>query len=132
MRKLDTKDIKVVHSGEDWPFPQSPCSKDMMALLERNERLVSWLQPCSGSLQDQIPAIRVKNTFYSISLRMMKALWRHVRLKKGFQNFERAPYGGLKLRIPNTLLAEKLRTQARFNVSRPPQTISSYLIHPPR
>jgi hypothetical protein len=29
---------------------------------------------------------------------------------------ERAPYGGFKLRIPVALLAEKLRTQSRFNV----------------
>jgi hypothetical protein len=66
---------------------------------------------------DQVPAIKVNGEFYTISLRMMKAIWRHVRLKKGFENVERAPYGGLKLKIPMTLLAEKLRTQSRFNVS---------------
>ena len=48
---------------------------------------------------------------------MMKAIWRHVRLRKGFENVERAPYGGLKLKIPVALLAEKHRTQSRFNVS---------------
>jgi hypothetical protein len=48
---------------------------------------------------------------------MMKAIWRHVRLRKGFNNIERAPYGGLKLKIPTLLLSEKLRTQSRFNVS---------------
>ena len=42
---------------------------------------------------------------------------RHVRLRKGFVNLENAPYGGLKLRIPSTLLVEKMRTQTRFNVS---------------
>jgi len=40
-----------------------------------------------------------------------------VRLRKGFVNLENAPYGGLKLRIPSTLLVEKMRTQTRFNVS---------------
>jgi hypothetical protein len=29
---------------------------------------------------------------------------------------ERAPFGGQKLRIPNLLFVEKMRTQSRFNV----------------
>lgn len=49
---------------------------------------------------------------------MMKSIWRHVRLKKGFVNIESAQYGGMKLRIPQLLFAEKMRTQSRFNVSR--------------
>lgn len=39
-----------------------------------------------------------------------------MRLRKGFQNVERAPFGGQKLRIPNLLFVEKMRTQSRFNV----------------
>ena len=42
---------------------------------------------------------------------------RNVRLKKGFVNVERAPFGGMKLRIPTLLFVEKMRTQSRFNVS---------------
>ena len=34
-----------------------------------------------------------------------------MRLRKGFVNEERAPYGGMKLRIPTTLFVEKMRTQ---------------------
>ena len=41
---------------------------------------------------------------------------RNVRLRKGFVNAERAPFGGLKLRIPTLLFVEKMRTQSRFNV----------------
>ena len=115
---MDMTDVFVVCSGEGWRHRLPPCSKEMMAHLERNEKLVSWLQPVGGSVHEQVPAIRVNGEFYTISLRMMKAIWRHVRLKKGFENVERAPYGGLKLKIPVTLLAEKLRTQSRFNVSR--------------
>lgn len=110
-------DVCVVYTGEEWRHALPPCSKEMMSHLERNEKLVSWLQPLKGTVQDQLPAIRYNDEFYSISLRMMKAIWRHVRLRKGFNNVERAPYGGLKLKIPVTLLAEKLRTQSRFNVS---------------
>ena len=111
MKRLDMTRVAVVYAGEDWPHDQPPCSREMMGHLERNERLVSWLQPLQGSVQDQIPAIRVRSGFYTISLRMMKAIWRHVRLRKGFDNVERAPHGGFKLKIPSMLLAEKLRTQ---------------------
>jgi len=117
MKRVNMSGISVVYSGEDWKFTQPPCSRDMMCYLERNERLVSWLQPPTGDVHDQLPAIKVKDEYFTISLRMMKAIWRHVRLRKGFSNVERAPYGGLKLKIPTSLLSEKLRTQSRFNVS---------------
>jgi hypothetical protein len=42
-----------------------------------------------------------------------------VRLRRGFVNVERAPFGGEKLRIPTLLLEEKMRTQTRFNVRSP-------------
>jgi hypothetical protein len=118
MKRLDMTGVCVVYAGDNWGHEMPPCNKEMVQYLERNERLVSWLQPSVGGVNDQVPAIRVNDTFYTISLRMMKAIWRHVRLRKGFENVERAPYGGLKLKIPMTLLAEKLRTQSRFNVSR--------------
>jgi hypothetical protein len=118
MKRLDMSGICVIYAGEDWRHGLPPCSKEMMRHLERNEKIVSWLQPLNGSVEDQIPAIRVNDSFYSMSLRMMKAIWRHVRLRKGFENVERSPYGGMKLKIPTSLLAEKLRTQSRFNVSK--------------
>ena len=117
MKRLDMANVYIICAGEGWRHRLPPCSREMMGHLERNEKLVSWLQPVSGTVYDQVPAIRVNDEFFTISLRMMKAIWRHVRLKKGFENVERAPYGGLKLKIPVTLLAEKLRTQSRFNVS---------------
>lgn len=44
---------------------------------------------------------------------------RSVRLRRGFVNVERAPFGGEKLRIPSLLFVEKMRTQSRFNVGTP-------------
>jgi len=76
------------------------------------------MEQVNGGIEEQIPALRVGNTYYRLSLRMMKSIWRHVRLKKGFINMESAQYGGLKLRIPQLLFAEKMRTQSRFNVSK--------------
>jgi len=119
MKKIDTSDMTLVHYGREWPHDSPPCSRAMVSKLERNERLVFWLQPRGKTEQDQVPALKLPDGFYSLSLRMMKAIWRHVRLKKGFHNRERAQLGGYKLRIPNTLLTEKIRTQSRFNVSEP-------------
>jgi hypothetical protein len=117
MRRIDTTDMVLVHYGREWQHEEMPCSKAMISRLERDERLVFWLQPREGSEQDQIPALKLPDGYYTLSLRMMKAIWRHVRLKKGFCNLERAHLGGYKLRIPNMLLTEKMRTQSRFNVS---------------
>ena len=46
---------------------------------------------------------------------MQKAIYRHIRLKKGFHNVEIMD-GVTRLRIPDVLLREKLRTQSRFEV----------------
>ena len=40
-----------------------------------------------------------------------------MRLKRNFVNRETIPHVGVKLRIPEVLLVEKMRTQQRFNVS---------------
>jgi hypothetical protein len=122
MRRIDISDMTLVHYGREWPHEVPPCNKAMIPLLEKNEPLVYWLQPQGRPFSEQIPALRLSDgSFYTLSLRMMKAIWRHVRLRKGFHNMERAQLGGFKLRIPTMLLTEKMRTQSRFNVSRPPQ-----------
>lgn len=54
----------------------------MIRHLERNERVVSWLQPLGGRVEDQQPAVRFKGHFYTLSLRMMKSIWRHVSLPR--------------------------------------------------
>ena len=119
MRVLDMVGMKIVHQGAAWPYEGvDPCAKDMLAFLERNESLISWVQPESDEgVSGQVPVIRVGDKYCTLSLRMMKSVWRHVRLKKEFVNQEPLPQGGSKLRIPNILLLEKIRTQTRFNVS---------------
>jgi hypothetical protein len=118
MRRIDTSGMTLVHYGREWPHDSPPCNKSMIPLLEKNEPLVYWLQPEGRPCSEQIPALKLPDGgFYTLSLSMMKAIWRHVRLRKGFHNLERAQLGAYKLRIPNMLLTEKMRTQSRFNVS---------------
>jgi hypothetical protein len=118
MKCVDLATNRVIRCGLPWPHSRMPSGKDMIGKLEKNEAYVSWLQPEGGSTEDMFPAIRVRDGFYTLSLRMMKAVWRHVRLKKGFVNQEHVPHVGTLLRIPRVLLLEKLRTQERFNVRR--------------
>lgn len=115
MKQIDVSGMTVLCSGVEWTYDVTPCSRDAIMLLERNERMVTWLVPRGGGIQDQIAAIRYRGGYYSLSLRMMKAIYRHVRLHKGFVNEENVN-GVKKQRIPELLLREKIRTQSRFDV----------------
>ena len=130
MRLVDLSRNNIIKAGIPWAFSGSPNSKNMIGNLERNESLITWLQPLGGSISQQFPAIRIHDQYYTLSLRQMKAVWRHVRLKKNFVNREVIPHVGTKLRIPEILLVEKLRTQQRFNVRTPslhPVCIQRYI-----
>jgi hypothetical protein len=116
MKVIDTSRMEVVFSGMPWKHEVSPCSKHAIPLLERNTKVVTWLMPKGGQVKDQIPCILYHGKYFSLSLRMQKAIYRHIRLKKGFRN-EEVMDGMIKLRIPDVLLKEKIRTQSRFDVS---------------
>ena len=107
--------MEIISLGIPWNHPISPCSKQAIHLLERNTKIVTWLMPKGGSVKDQISCIQYKGKYYSLSLRMQKAIYRHIRLKRGFKNEETVD-GMAKLKIPDVLLKEKMRTQSRFDV----------------
>lgn len=119
LKPLNTHPLRLVHYGKECPFFISTLSdSEILSRLERNESYVYWFQPPhSAKPSDLLPALCINNTFYTPSLRVMKALWRHVRLKKDFKNIERSHTGGFKLKIPTALWMEKKRTQLRFHVS---------------
>ena len=94
MKMVDMSLVTLIHSGEGWSHEQPPCSRQMIHLLERNEAVVTWvqvracptrddcgpseltrLQPKSGTVEDQFPVIRISDRYYTMSLRMMKAVW---------------------------------------------------------
>jgi hypothetical protein len=116
-RTIDAQNMQIIHRGNPWPHETPPCSKAMTHHLERNEAVVSWIQPIGGGVAEQLPCIQAGELLFPLSLRMQKAVWRHVRLKKDYVNIEPMSHGGYKLKIPHLLLREKVRTQARFNVS---------------
>jgi hypothetical protein len=117
LKRLDLSDMKLIHCGKECPFPLSISDTEIMRLLEKNEKYIYWFQPLrSTDPADQIPVIKSGSAFYGLSLRLMKSIWRHVRLKKNFRNIERSHSGGYKLKIPTALWLEKKRTQYRFHV----------------
>ena len=116
MKVIDVSDMEILYSGMPWMHTIPPCSKQAIELLERNTKIVTWVMAKGGSVKDQIPCILYNAKYYSLSLRMQKAIYRHIRLKKGFKNEENMD-GMAKLRIPDVLLREKIRTQSRFDVS---------------
>lgn len=75
MKTVDMDTVDLVHSGEAWPHPHPPCSRQMLQFLERNEGVVTWVQPKGGTVEDQYPVIRIGGEYYTMSLRMMKAVW---------------------------------------------------------
>ena len=117
MKAINNSLYNVILKGETWTHQISPCSKSAIALLANNESVVTWLSP-KDKMQDclaHIPVILYKEKFWTLSLRMSKCIYRHIRLRKGFDNTQTV-HGIITLRIPQLLLNEKKRTQARFEV----------------
>jgi hypothetical protein len=116
MKLLDISKCELISAGKKWTHTVPPCSRDMLPLLERQEMYCSWFQPIDKSVEHQFPALKIDVHYYAMSLRMQKAVFRHIRLHPGFINVESTPSGRHKLRIPQSLLLEKQRTACRFTV----------------
>jgi hypothetical protein len=116
MRQIDTDLNQLICAGEDlsehWPLK----TREVVKMLEKKEMYCSWFQLKGGTVEDQIPALRVSDKYFSMPLRIQKSIFRHMRLHATFVNRERTANGVEKLRIPITLLREKLRTARRFMV----------------
>lgn len=117
MRSINIDAYNIVLQGEVWKHDAPPCSKDAVNRLENNESVVTWLSPKNniGGHAAHIPAICYRGQYWTLSLRMSKCIYRHVRLRRGFNNVQTV-HGIQTLRIPQLLLNEKQRTQARFEV----------------
>lgn len=45
VKALDVSNMDIVLRGKQWDRIEDPCAKNVIHLLERNEGLVTWLQP---------------------------------------------------------------------------------------
>lgn len=128
MKELDVSWCELVSAGQPWTYDKDPCCREMIKLLERNERYCTWFQPSGKGLESQFPAIEIRGKYYQLSLLVQKAIFRHIRLNKQFKNIEHVADGRLKLRIPWRLLCEKKRTSNRFTVCALTLGCKSYLL----
>ncbi len=117
MKPLDAHEYSVVKAGVEYTCDNIPSPLRLAKLMERREEFVFWLQPATGELNDQLAIIKINGVYYRINQRLEKAIFRHVRLTRNFNNVEVLENGVRKLRIPQRLLSHKLRTSQRFMVS---------------
>ena len=117
MKVIDIKNFSVVKVGQACVLPEPTDVHCLIKLMQMNEKYVYWLQPKNKDFSCQIPALYVNGNYVQPSVKLEKAIFRHIRLTRNFQNFELLEDGRKKLRIPIRLLKEKQRTSNKFSVS---------------
>lgn len=117
MKRLDVESYNVVKAGQICELT-TPCRMEqLMQIMEKNESYIFWLQPKHRQeITSQIPCISLNGHFYDISAKLEKAVFRHIRLTRNFENKEILEDGTKKLRIPMRLLLEKKKTSQRYIV----------------
>lgn len=116
MKPIQDEEFSIVKAGLEFSCASMPSVQKLAKLMERREEYVFWVQPASGDVNEQLAILKVNGVFYRINQRLEKAIFRHVRLTRNFNNIEVLENGTHKLRIPNRLLTHKQRTSQRFMV----------------
>jgi hypothetical protein len=116
MRVLDVSGYTLVRSGIPCTTTAPVQSSTLVQIMKCNDNYIYWFQTRPGDMASQLSCVNVNGLFYSMPLRLEKAVFRHVRLTKNFQNSETLEDGTVKLRIPTRLLREKKRTSFRLKV----------------
>lgn len=117
MKLIDIRNFSVVKAGQQCVLAEPADVQGLIKIMQKNEKYVYWLQPRDADFSCQIPALHVNGNYVQPSVKLEKAIFRHIRLTRNFQNFEVLEDGRKKLRIPIRLLNEKQRTSNKFSVS---------------
>jgi hypothetical protein len=117
MKVIDIQNFSIVKRGQACVLPEPTDVQYLIKMMQKNEKYVYWLQPKNTDFSCQIPALHVNGNYIQPSVKLEKAIFRHIRLTRNFQNFELLEDGRKKLRIPIRLLQEKQRTSNKFSVS---------------
>ena len=117
MKVLPAADFEVVKAGREFTAPEPLDVPAMIRHMEKNEAYIFWLQRPHADVKTQVAAVKINGLLYGLNMRLEKAIFRHIRLTKNFCNVEVLPDGTRKLRIPQRLFHEKIRTSLRFEVA---------------
>ena len=126
MKIIDIRNFSVVKVGQACVLPEPTDVQCLIKIMQKNEKYVYWLQPKNRDFSCQIPVVNVNGNYIQPSVKLEKAIFRHIRLTRNFQNFELLEDGRKKLRIPLRLLQEKQTTSNKFSVST--QNFTSYIV----
>jgi hypothetical protein len=126
MKVIDIRNFSVVKVGQACVLPEPTDVQCLIKIMQKNEKYVYWLQPKNRDFSCQIPVVNINGNYIQPSVKLEKAIFRHIRLTRNFQNFELLEDGRKKLRIPLRLLQEKQRTSNKFSVSS--QNFISYIV----
>jgi hypothetical protein len=118
MRSIDISTYEIVKAGVAATLEKMSVHT-LIELMQKNDQYVYWLQRKNTTFETQIPAVCVNEHFYHPSFKLEKAIFRHIRLTRNFQNYELLEDGTKKLRIPLRLWLEKQRTSNKFLVRCP-------------
>jgi len=116
MKCLDLDDFRIVKTGRPCLIEEPVQLDVLISKMQKNDEFVYWLQPLGACYTKQIPAVNVNGQFLQPSVKLEKAIFRHIRLTRNFQNYELMEDGNKKLRIPIRLWKEKQRTSTKFSV----------------
>jgi len=117
MKCLDVNAYRIVKSGRPCITEEPIHLGNLIQKMQKNDDFVYWLEPLGMGYTKQIPAVNVNGQFMQPSVKLEKAIFRHIRLTRHFQNYELMDDGNKKLRIPIRLWKEKQRTSIKFSVS---------------
>tara|TARA_B100001758_G_scaffold247922_1_gene268572 strand:+ start:9296 stop:9649 length:354 start_codon:yes stop_codon:yes gene_type:complete len=113
MKIIDIDNYDIIKAGKEYISESSVNIQQLLGIMEKNETFIFWLQPKNGDINSQLACIKINGVYYNLNLKMEKVIFRHIRLTKNFINQEKLEDGTPKLRIPQRLLKEKLRTALR-------------------
>jgi len=113
MREADVSGCRLLKAGVPCTVDGEVDTNTLVQMMRSEDKYIYWFQ---GN-DEQVSCVFVNGKYYSMPLRLEKAVFKNVRLSKHFLNREVLEDGTYKLRIPMRLLAEKKRTSQRLKVS---------------
>lgn len=114
MREVDVRGYTLVKAGVPCHVDGEVHTSTLISMMHSEDKYIYWFQ--RADVDTQLSCVYVNGKYYSMPLRLEKAIFKHVRLSKHFLNSEVLEDGTRKLRIPSRLLDEKKRTSRRLKV----------------